>query len=264
MKLGNEIYLDFKLLALRKIGRMDYSEYQRLGTGKLIQQIENGADAGKGVLYGFWFSVVRDLVPTILFSLYFIWKIDRNITCFLMAGYLIVFLVTNLLLKGLYQIKENILTNEEELNHFLVRGFMEMPLFRMKRQFPGEIGKASKAKGIIVASKIKMTMIHEAFFTIFAVLVACLDVGILAYAWKNSHLSVGAVVALITLIDNAYTPIAIFSVIYVQYKLNKTAWHEDTFQEISERKDGRSFPANPAQSPVKSPVTIPLRIRKGR
>ena len=29
--------------------------------------------------------------------------------------------------------------------------------------------------------------------------------------------------ALITLIDNAYTPIAIFSVIYVQYKLNKTA-----------------------------------------
>ena len=140
-----------------------------------------------------------------------------------MAGYLIVFLVTNLLLKGLYQIKENILTNEEELNHFLVRGFMEMPLFRMKRQFPGEIGKASKAKRIIVASKIKMTMIHEAFFTIFAVLVACLDVGILACAWKNSHLSVGSVVALITLIDNAYTPIAIFSVIYVQYKLNKTA-----------------------------------------
>ena len=41
-KLGNEIYLDFKLLALRKIGRMDYSEYQKLGTGKLVQQIEKG------------------------------------------------------------------------------------------------------------------------------------------------------------------------------------------------------------------------------
>lgn len=223
-KLGNEIYLDFKLLALRKIGRMDYSEYQKLGTGKLIQRIENGANAGKGVLYDFWFSVIRNLVPTILFSLFFIWRIDRNITCFLLAGYLIVFLVTNLLLKGLYQIKEKILTNEEELNHFLVRGFMEMPLFRMKRQFPNEVKKATGAKRIIVSSKIKMTMIHEAFFTIFAVLVACLDVGILAYAWKNSHLSVGAVVALITLIDNAYTPIAIFNVIYVQYKLNKTAW----------------------------------------
>lgn len=223
-KLGNEIYLDFKLLALQKIGRMDYAAYQKLGTGKLIQQIENGANAGKGVLYDFWFCVVRNLIPTILFSLYFIWKIDRNITYFLMAGYVIVFVVTNLLLKGLYQIKEKILTNEEQLNHFLVRGFMEMPVFRIKNQFPNEVKRASGAKRIIVASKVKMTMIHEAFFTIFALLVACLDIGILIYAWKNSHLSVGAVVALITLIDNAYTPIAIFNVIYIQYKLNKTAW----------------------------------------
>ena len=58
-KLSNEIYLDFKLLALQKIGRMDYAEYQKLGTGKLVQQIENGANAGKGVLYNFWFCVVR-------------------------------------------------------------------------------------------------------------------------------------------------------------------------------------------------------------
>lgn len=234
-KLGNEIYLDFKLLALRKIGKMDYSEYQKLGTGKLIQQIENGANAGKGVLYDFWFCIIRNLFPTILFSLYFIWKIDRTITCFLAAGYIVVFLVTNLLLKGLYKIKEKILTNEEELNHFLVRGFMEMPVFRMKHQFPNEVEKALGAKRIIVLSKVKMTMIHEAFFTIFALLVACLDIGILAYAWKNSHLSIGSVVALITLIDNAYTPIAIFNVIYVQYKLNKTAWRR--FTELLDLKE---------------------------
>lgn len=234
-KLGNGIYLDFKLLAMQKIGRMDYSQYQKLGTGKLLQQIENGASAGKGVLYDFWFCVIRELLPTILFSLYFIWKIDRNITYFLMAGYALVFLVTNLLLKGLYQVKEKILTGEEELNHFLLRGFMEMPVFRMKNQFPGEIRKALQAKEGIVSSKVKMTMIHEAFFTIFALLVACLDVGVLAYAWKNSHLSVGSVVALITLIDNAYTPIAIFNVIYVQYKLDKTAWLR--FAEVLDLKE---------------------------
>lgn len=234
-KLGNGIYLDFKLLALQKIGRMDYAAYQKLGTGKLVQQIENGANAGKGVLYDFWFCVVRNLLPTILFSLYFIWKIDRNITCFLLLGYGIVFLVTNLLLKGLYQIKEKILTNEEELNHFLVRGFMEMPVFRMKHQFPREVRKALGAKRIIVSSKVKMTMIHEAFFTIFALLVACLDIGILIYAWKNSHLSIGSIVAVITLIDNAYTPIAIFNVIYVQYKLNKTAWLR--FTELLDLKE---------------------------
>ncbi|MEY8424912.1 ABC transporter ATP-binding protein [Lachnospiraceae bacterium 38-14] len=246
-KLGNEIYLDFKLLALRKIGRMDYFEYQKLGTGKLVQQIENGANAGKGVLYDFWFSVVRNLLPTILFSLYFIWKIDRTITYFLLAGYIIVFLVTNLLLQGLYQIKEKILTNEEELNHFLVRGFMEMPIFRMKHQFPNEVKKALGAKRVIVSSKVKMTMIHEAFFTIFALLVTCLDVGILAYAWRNNHLSIGSVVALITLIDNAYTPIAIFNVIYVQYKLNKTAWMRFTglldLKEDTQLEQGIDFPA---------------------
>lgn len=246
-KLGNEIYLDFKLLALRKIGRMDYSEYQKLGTGKLVQQIENGANAGKGVLYDFWFSVVRNLLPTILFSLYFIWKIDRTITYFLLAGYIIVFLVTNLLLQGLYQVKEKILTNEEELNHFLVRGFMEMPIFRMKHQFPNEVKKALGAKRVIVSSKVKMTMIHEAFFTIFALLVTCLDVGILAYAWRNNHLSIGSVVALITLIDNAYTPIAIFNVIYVQYKLNKTAWMRFTglldLKEDTQLEQGIDFPA---------------------
>lgn len=246
-KLGNEIYLDFKLLALRKIGRMDYSEYQKLGTGKLVQQIEHGANAGKGVLYDFWFCVVRNLLPTILFSLYFIWKIDRRISYFLVAGYIVIFLVTNLLLKGLYQIKEKILTGEEELNHFLVRGFMEMPVFRMKHQFPNEEKKALEAKRVIVSSKVKMTMIHEAFFTIFALLVACLDIGILGYAWKNNHLSVGSVVALITLIDNAYTPIAIFNVIYVQYKLNKTAWMRFTglldLKEDTQLEQGTDFAA---------------------
>ena len=247
-KLGNEIYLDFKLLALRKIGRMDYFEYQKLGTGKLIQQVENGSNAGKGVLYDFWFCVVRNLLSTIFFSLYFIWKIDRTITYFLLAGYIIVFLVTNLLLKGLYQIKKKILTNEEELSHFLVRGFMEMPVFRMKHQFPNEVKKALVAKRVIVSSKVKMAMIHEAFFAIFALLVACLDVGILAYAWRNSHLSIGSVVALITLIDNAYTPIAIFNVIYVQYKLNKTAWLRFTglldLKEDTQLEQGIDFPAS--------------------
>lgn len=246
-KLANEIYLDFKVLALRKIGRMDYAAYQTLGTGKLLQRIENGAHAGKAVLYDFWFCVVRNLFPTILFSLYFIWKIDKTITYFLLAGYAVVFLTTNLLLKGLYQIKEKILTNEEELNHFLVRGFMEMPLFRMKSQFPKEVKRALGAKRVIVSSKVKMTMIHEAFFTIFALLVAGLDIGILVYAWRSGHLSVGSVVALITLIDNAYTPIAIFNVIYVQYRLNKTAWLQFAellnLKEDTQLEEGKEFTA---------------------
>ena len=44
-KLEHGIYLDFKLLSLRKISTIDYTEYQKIGTGKLVQRIENGSSA---------------------------------------------------------------------------------------------------------------------------------------------------------------------------------------------------------------------------
>lgn len=234
-KLEHGIFLDFKLMGLEKISRISYQEYQKLGTGKLVQRIENGADAGKGVVFDFWFAVIRNLVPTVLFSILFIWKIDKRITIILLLGYIIIFFVTNLLLRFLYQMKERILNNEEELNRFLVRGFMEMVVFRMARQFPNELRKAQGAKKEIVDTKVKMNMIHEAFFTIFALLVACLDIAVLVYAWQTKNLSVGSVVALITLIDNAYTPIAIFNVIYVQYKLNRAAFFK--YEEFLDMQD---------------------------
>lgn len=223
-KLEHGIFLDFKLLALRKISCIDYMEYQRVGTGMLVQRIENGAEAGKNVVYHFWLCLIRQLIPTILFSVYFISKINPNVTYIMIVGYIIIFIVTNVLLKFLYQMKERILDNEEILNHYLVRGFMEMLVFRMERQFPNEMQKAFNAKERIVSAKVRMNMIHEAFFTIFAVLVAILDVGILIFAWKTQNISVGSVVALLSLIENAYTPIAIFNVLYVQYKLDWTAF----------------------------------------
>ena len=238
-KLQHGIFLDFKLMGLEKISRIAYQEYQKLGTGKLVQRIENGADAGKGVVFDFWFTVIRNLFPTVLFSILFIRKIDKRIMIVLLSGYIVVFLVTNILLKFLYQMKERILNNEEELNRFLVRGFMEMVVFRMAYQFPNELRKASRAKDEIVDTKVKMNMIHEAFFTIFAILVACLDVAVLMYAWQTKSLSVGAVVALITLIDNAYTPIAIFNVIYVQYKLNRAAFSK--YEEFLDMEDDKQL-----------------------
>lgn len=223
-RLEHGIYLDFKLLALRKVSRVDYLEYQKLGAGKFIQRIETGAEAGKNILFEFWLRVIRELIPTVIFSVSFIWSLNRPITLMIVGGYAVVFLITNLLLKLLYDIKERILINEEKLNHFLVRGFLEMPIFRMARKFQSEIQKAETAKGEIVQSKVKMKMIHEAFFTIFALLVAVLDVGVLLYTWSNHSVSVGSAVALLSLLNNAYTPIAIFNVLYVQYKLDRSAF----------------------------------------
>ena len=223
-KLEYGIYLDFKLLSLRKIG-----------TGKLVQRIENGSSAGRNVVFNFWLRLIRDLLPTIVFSVYFIWKIDKKITYILFVGYILIFIITNILLKFLYKIKEKILNSEELFNHFLVRGFMEMLVFRMSKQFPSEIKKTRSAKEDIVSSKVKMNMIHEAFFTIFALLVAMLDIGILFYAWKTKNLTVGSIVALIALIENAYTPIAIFNVLYVQYKLDKASYKR--FEEFLDLKE---------------------------
>ena len=234
-KLEHGIYLDFKLLSLRKISTIDYTEYQKIGTGKLVQRIENGSTAGRNVLFNFWLCLIRDLLPTIVFSVYFILKIDKKVTYVLFVGYMLIFIITNILLKFLYKIKEKILNSEELLNHYLVRGFMEMLIFRMSKQFPNEIKKTNNAKESIVSAKVKMNMIHEAFFTIFALLVAMLDIGILFYAWKTQNLTVGSVVALIALIENAYTPIAIFNVLYVQYKLDKASYKR--FEEFLGLKD---------------------------
>ena len=234
-KLEHGIYLDFKLLSFRKISTIDYTEYQKIGTGKLVQRIENGSTAGRNVLFNFWLRLIRDLLPTIGFSICFIWKIDEKVTYVLFVGYAFIFIITNILLKFLYKIKEKILNSEELLNHYLVRGYMEMLVFRMSKQFPNEIKKTCNAKEDIVSSKVKMNMIHEAFFTIFALLVAMLDIGILFYAWKTKNLTVGSVVALIALIENAYTPIAIFNVLYVQYKLDKASYKR--FEEFLGLKD---------------------------
>lgn len=234
-KLEHGIYLDFKLLSLKKVSKIDYLDYQSLGTGKLTQNIENGSNAGKSILFNFWFCLLRQLAPTICFSIFFIWRINKTVTYVILIGYVIVFIITNLLLKVLYQIKEKILNNEEKLNHYLVRGFMEMVVFRLERRFLSEIYKAARARDEIVNSKVKMNLIHEAFFTIFALLVALLNVGVLLYAWHNKTLTVGSAIALISLIENAYTPIAIFNVLFVQYKLDKETYKR--FEAFLKLKD---------------------------
>ena len=223
-KLNNGIYLDLKLLALYKTSRIDYLAYQSMGTGKLIQRVENGAMAGKNILCQFWFRIARELLPSALFSLFFIYRLNHVIACTVACGYLLVFFITNLLLKLLYRMKERVLDNEELLNHFLTRGFMEMVVFRLNRKFGAEIKKAEKARDQIVRSKIGISFIHEAFFAAFAILITLIKAALIIYAWYTRSISIGSVVALLTLVDNAYTPIAIFNVLFVQFRLDLSAF----------------------------------------
>jgi len=237
-KLEHGIRMSLKLVALRKVSVIDYLSYTKIGTGTLIQRIENGAAAGGNILFNFYLHIVSNLLPAMIFSMIFVFTINRTVMIAILVGYVVVFIITNLLLRALYKVKENILVNEEKFNHFLVRGFMEMVVFRVNRRFGFEIKKAENASQEIISSSVKMTMVHEAFFTIFAVLIGFVKIGIIIYGWTADALTIGQIVALIVLVDNAYQPIAIFNVLYVQFKLDKIAFSRYT-EFLDAKEDNR-------------------------
>jgi ATP-binding cassette subfamily B protein len=196
----NKLYLDFKLQALKKLKTMDYLEYQKIGTGRLTQKVEDGSAACRDVLVDFWFKLFRQLLPTALFSLWFISRVKLEYVFFVFAGYVFVFLISNLLLKRLYSLKEKILVNQEYFQRHLVRGFMEFVVFRTNKKYDSEYEVAKGEANSIVDSKTKIKLVHELFFSLFSFLVNILQVVVLGYAVFKSDSSVGAVVTVIALL----------------------------------------------------------------
>ena len=219
----NRLYLDFKLQSLKKMTSIDYLEYQKIGTGKLAQKVEDGATASRDIMVDFWLKLARWLLPTALFSLYFIYRVKKEYVLFVLLGYVIVIIISNIILKRLYKLKEKILLNQEFLNKHLIRGFMELVVFRTNKKYNTEISITKGEIKNIADGKTRIKLVHEIFFSAFGLIVNILQVLVLAYAVFNSDLSVGAVVTVISLLGKAYEPIAIFNVEYVDYKLNKVA-----------------------------------------
>ena len=231
----NKLYLDFKLQTLKKMKSIDYLEYQKIGTGRLTQKAEDGASASRDIMVDFWLKLFRYLIPTAIFSLFFIFRVKKEYVLFVFLGYIIVVVISNLILKNLYKLKENILLNQEFLNKHLVRGFMELVVFRTNKKFDTEIKITKDGIKNIVDNKTKIKLVHEIFFTAFALIVNVLKVIVLGYAVMNSDLSVGAIVTVISLLGKAYEPIAIFNVEYVDYKLNRVTVKK--FIELLDLKD---------------------------
>nr|HML49340.1 ABC transporter ATP-binding protein [Clostridia bacterium] len=170
-RLPNRIALGLKVLALKKMAVVDYRCQQGLGTGSLIQRIESGAESGKRILYDYYLRMARELFPSIAFSLLFIASIDKRIVLYVAAGYLVVFAISNLLIRRLYRIKERILDSEEHFQNILVRGLTELAVFRLNKRYAHEIRRAEEAAETITGARVKIRMIHEAFFASFFLLV---------------------------------------------------------------------------------------------
>lgn len=231
--LSNSITERLKIIALSKISKMDYQAYQDLGTGQMIKVIENGAAAGTSIIFSFFLKTLHELLPTLLFSLIFISFYDLRIMLVIAAGYVIVFLITNLLLKFLYAMKATILQEQEKMSRFSIRGFMELVVFRTNKRYEKEIHKLSQTARTIIHKNAQLKMIHEAFFAIFEIFVTMIKVVVLIYGLKSiiaGDTSLGVVVALFMFIDKIYSPIAIFNVLFVDYRLNKVTYRR--FEEF--------------------------------
>lgn len=235
----NKLYLDFKLQAIKKMKTIDYLSYQKIGTGRLTQKVEAGAEASRNILVDFWLKLFRYLLPTAFFSLFFIYRVQPHYVFFVFLGYVIVVILSNVILKRLYGLKETILVNQELFNKHLVRGFMELVVFRTNKKYDTEIQITKEGIRNIVDGKTKIKLVHEIFFTAFEFIVNILKVVVLGYAVLKSDLSVGAVVTVISLLGKAYQPIAIFNVEYVDYKLNKVTVHQ--FLDFLEAKDDEAI-----------------------
>ncbi len=158
------------------------------------------------------------------------------------AGYVVVFLITNLLLKFLYAMKATILQEQEKMSRFSIRGFMELVVFRTNKRYEKEIDKLSQTARTIIHKNAQLKMIHEAFFAIFELFVTIIKVVVLIYGVKSivaGETSLGVVVALFMFIDKAYSPIAIFNVLFVDYRLNKVTYKR--FEEFIEAPEDKNL-----------------------
>jgi ATP-binding cassette subfamily B protein len=225
--LSHSIVEKLKIMALSKVSRIDYRSYQNIGTGEMLKVIENGAAAGTNVIYSFYLRVFHELLPTIIFSLFFISFYNVRIMLVIAGGYIVIFFLTQVLLRFLYRIKTSLLESQESMSKYSIRGFMELVIFRINKVYDYEIKRLNDTASDIIKKSSQIRMIHESFFGIFALLVNVIKVIVLIYGMKNilsGETSIGVLVALIMFIDKVYMPVAIFNVLYVDYKLNRVTY----------------------------------------
>ncbi|MEK8128793.1 ABC transporter ATP-binding protein [Paenibacillus filicis] len=225
--LSTSISEKLKIMSLSKVSNIDYAAYQNIGTGEMIKVIENGASAGKSIIHSFYLRVLHELLPTILFSLLFISFYNIKIMFIMAVGYVILFLFNHWLLRVLYRIKSSLLESQENMSKYSIRGFMELVVFRLNKRYRTEMERLHKTAGDIVKKSVQIRMIHESFFAIFALLVSLMKVVVLVYGVRSvlsGESSIGVIVALILFIDQVYTPVAIFNVLYVDYRLNRVTF----------------------------------------
>lgn len=217
------IYQYVKCLAVEKISKISYIGYQNLGTGRMLQIAENGADASVNILCSYYLKIVKEILPQTIISLCILGIYNINSMVIISIGYAVVFFISNKFLKKLYAYKETILVDYELFSKKNVRAIMEMVTFRTNRKYKKELNTLKRVSREIVNNETKIVMLHELFFASFYFLVILVKIAIILFSVLsgNKGTTIGILVASLDFVDRIYNPIAEFNVLHVQYKLDR-------------------------------------------
>jgi ATP-binding cassette subfamily B protein len=225
--LNNGAYQWAKLRAMKKIARIDYLAYQDLGTGQLVQLIENGATGTRNILNNFFLDTLRGTLPRVVISFVFIRYYDQTLFFIILGTYAIWFFLSYRLMNSLRRAVDRMLANQEDFSKYSTRGFMELVVFRVNRRFQKEFERVKGISDEFVRSRAKIYLVQELFFTGFAVLVFGLEI-VMILQQVNRILAgastVGTLVALVAFIKEVCYPISSFSFAYTTYKLDSVAF----------------------------------------
>jgi ATP-binding cassette subfamily B protein len=225
--LNNGVYQRVKLRAMEKIARIDYQSYQNLGTGNLIQMVENGAQATRGILTEFYLAIARQVLPPMIISMAFIRYYDQTLFLIILSSYGFFYIFSFYLMRFLRQETEKLLSSQEDFSKFSVRAFMELVVFRINGRFKNEFERVKGISDEIVRSKAKIYLLQELFFTGFALLIFIVQtMVILDQAAKilDGTSTVGTLVALVGFISIVFFPISGLSMAWISYRLNSVTF----------------------------------------
>ncbi len=221
--LVNRVGLWVRQQALEKIARIDYLAYENLGTGNLVQTIDNGASAVRGILTGFYMNIARGIIPGALVSLAFIEYYDRTLFLAVLACYVLFLPGVYYLMRALRAEMEKMLANQQDYSRYSVRAFMELVVFRLNRRFQAEIERIRGISDELVRSKAKIYLLQELFATGFALLIFIVEAGVVVQQAAKilaGQSTVGTLVALVAFVRIVFWPVTQVNWAWINYRLD--------------------------------------------
>jgi ATP-binding cassette, subfamily B, bacterial len=226
-----------KLQALDKISRIDFLAYQDLGTGNLVQVIENGAEAVRKILIGFYMNNLVGVAQVIV-GLYFIHYYDQTLFVIILAGYGIFYLVAGKLMRFLRDALEKMLENQEDFSKFSVRAFMELVVFRVNGRFKAEYERLQGISDEIVRARAKVYLLQELSYTGFALLIFLVEAAVVIQQVSKiiaGSSTVGTLVALVSFVRVVFWPIIGFGQSWMAYQMDAVTFGRfNRFLELPE------------------------------